>query len=103
MFTTRVPLGVVGVITPWNFPIAIPIWKMTPALVYGNTVVVKPASETAVTCAKLFECLAEAGLPAGVANMVTGVGSVIGQGLAEHPDVSGITFTGSNGVGKWIG
>lgn len=103
MFTTRVPLGVVGVITPWNFPVAIPVWKMAPALVYGNTVVIKPASETAVTCAKLIECFEEAGLPTGVVNLVTGPGSVIGQGLAEHPDVQGITFTGSNGVGKRIG
>ncbi|WP_199613886.1 alpha-ketoglutaric semialdehyde dehydrogenase GucD [Paenibacillus alkalitolerans] len=103
MFTTRVPLGVVGVITPWNFPVAIPIWKMAPALIYGNTVVLKPASETAVTCAKVIECFVEAGLPAGVINMLTGPGSVIGQGLAQHPDVDGITFTGSNGVGKRIG
>ncbi|MEW9669566.1 alpha-ketoglutaric semialdehyde dehydrogenase GucD [Ammoniphilus sp. 3BR4] len=103
MFTTRVPLGVVGVVTPWNFPVAIPIWKMAPALVYGNTVVIKPASETAVTCALVIECLAEAGFPAGVINMITGSGSVIGQGLVEHPDVNGITFTGSNGVGKRIG
>ncbi|WP_158734553.1 alpha-ketoglutaric semialdehyde dehydrogenase GucD [Alteribacillus sp. YIM 98480] len=103
MFTTRAPLGVVGVITPWNFPVAIPIWKSAPALIYGNTVVLKPASEAAVTCAKIFECFAEAGIPAGVVNMVTGPGSVIGQGLAEHPDVNGITFTGSNTVGKQIG
>jgi len=103
MFTTRAPLGVVGVITPWNFPIAIPIWKVAPALIYGNTVVIKPATETAVTCAKIVECFEEAGLPAGVLNMVTGSGSVIGQGIAEHPDINGITFTGSNGVGKKIG
>ncbi|PZE21026.1 alpha-ketoglutaric semialdehyde dehydrogenase GucD [Paenibacillus xerothermodurans] len=103
MFTTRVPLGVVGVISPWNFPVAIPIWKMAPALIYGNTVVLKPAQETAVTAAKVIECFVEAGFPAGVVNMVTGKGSVIGQGLAEHPDVNGITFTGSNQVGKQVG
>jgi alpha-ketoglutaric semialdehyde dehydrogenase len=103
MFTTRVPLGVVGVITPWNFPVAIPIWKMAPALIYGNAVVIKPATETAITCVKILECFAEAGIPEGVINMVTGPGSVIGQGLAEHPDVNGITFTGSNRVGKQIG
>ncbi|MCJ7839776.1 aldehyde dehydrogenase family protein [Lederbergia sp. NSJ-179] len=102
MFTTRVPLGVVGVITPWNFPIAIPIWKIAPALVYGNTVVVKPATETAITCAKIIECFEEAGLPKGVINMITGPGNVIGQGIAEHEDINGITFTGSNGVGKRI-
>src|SRR5699024_2802760 len=72
MFTTRSPLGVVGVITPWNFPVAIPIWKMAPALVYGNTVVIKPASETAITCAKVVACLHDAGIPKGVVNMVTG-------------------------------
>ncbi|SFL43671.1 aldehyde dehydrogenase (NAD+) [Paenibacillus sp. 1_12] len=103
MFTTRVPLGVVGVISPWNFPVAIPIWKMAPALIYGNTVVLKPATETAVTAAKVVECFAEAGLPAGVINLITGSGSVIGQGLAEHKDVNGITFTGSNQVGKSVG
>lgn len=103
MFTTRVPLGVVGVITPWNFPVAIPVWKMAPALIYGNTVVIKPAKEAGVTCAKVIECFADAKLPAGVVNMVTGAGSVIGQALAEHPDVNGITFTGSNAVGKQIG
>ncbi|MFP3126173.1 aldehyde dehydrogenase family protein [Ectobacillus funiculus] len=103
MFTSRAPLGVVGVITPWNFPVAIPIWKMAPALVYGNTVVLKPATETAVTAAKVIECFYEAGLPAGVINMVTGSGSVIGQGIIDHPDINGITFTGSDGVGKRVG
>ncbi|WP_078394299.1 alpha-ketoglutaric semialdehyde dehydrogenase GucD [Shouchella patagoniensis] len=103
MFTTRVPLGVVGVITPWNFPVAIPIWKMAPALIYGNTVVIKPASETALTCVKILECFDDANLPAGVINCVTGKGSVIGQGIAEHTKVNGITFTGSNSVGKQIG
>ncbi len=102
MFTTRVPLGVVGVITPWNFPVAIPIWKMAPALIYGNTVVLKPAQETAVTAAKIIECFHEAGLPAGVVNLVTGNGSVIGNAIVDHPDVNGITFTGSNEVGKGI-
>jgi acyl-CoA reductase-like NAD-dependent aldehyde dehydrogenase len=103
MFTTRVPLGVVGVITPWNFPVAIPIWKIAPALVYGNTVVFKPAQETAVTAAKVMECFDEAGVPGGVVNMVTGPGSVIGQGIIDHPDINGITFTGSDEVGKRVG
>jgi alpha-ketoglutaric semialdehyde dehydrogenase len=103
MFTSRVPLGVVGVITPWNFPVAIPIWKMAPALIYGNTVVLKPAQEAAVTAAKVIECFEEAGLPKGVVNFVTGSGSIIGQALTDHPDVNGITFTGSNSVGKAIG
>jgi alpha-ketoglutaric semialdehyde dehydrogenase len=103
MFTTRVPLGVVGVISPWNFPVAIPIWKMAPALIYGNTVILKPASEAAVTAAKVVECFIEAGFPAGVINLVTGSGSVIGQGIVEHPGINGITFTGSNSVGKQVG
>ncbi|MGM0830342.1 MAG: alpha-ketoglutaric semialdehyde dehydrogenase GucD [Bacillota bacterium] len=103
MFTSRVPLGVVGIITPWNFPVAIPIWKMAPALIYGNTVVLKPAQEAAVTAAKVIECFEEAGFPKGVVNFVTGSGSVIGQALTDHPDVNGITFTGSNSVGKSIG
>lgn len=102
MYTTRVPLGVVGVITPWNFPVAIPIWKIAPALIYGNTVVFKPATETAVTAAKVVECLVEAGLPAGVLNMVTGSGSKVGQALIDHPAINGITFTGSDTVGKMV-
>ncbi|KKI90345.1 aldehyde dehydrogenase [Bacillus sp. SA1-12] len=103
MFTSRTPLGVVGVITPWNFPVAIPIWKMAPALIYGNTVVLKPAQEAAVTAAKVIECFEEAQLPAGVVNMVTGSGTVIGQGLVEHQGINGITFTGSDAVGKLVG
>src|SRR5690606_19688079 len=103
MFTTRVPLGVVGVITPWNFPVAIPIWKIAPALVYGNTVVFKPAQEAAVTAAKVVECMDEARLPAGVVNMEMGGGSVIGQGIVDHPGINGVTFTGSNEVGKRVG
>lgn len=103
MYSTRVPLGVVGVISPWNFPVAIPIWKMAPALVFGNTVVLKPAAEVGVTTVKIFECFAEAGLPAGVVNLICGSGAIIGQGLAEHKDVKGISFTGSNEVGKKVG
>ncbi|WP_096190423.1 alpha-ketoglutaric semialdehyde dehydrogenase GucD [Evansella halocellulosilytica] len=103
MFTSRTPLGVVGVITPWNFPVAIPVWKMAPALIYGNTVVLKPAGETGVTAAKVIECFAEAGFPDGVVNMVNGAGSVIGQGIIDHPDIHGITFTGSDVVGKQVG
>lgn len=103
MLTTRKPLGVVGVITPWNFPVAIPIWKMAPALIYGNAVVLKPASEASITAAKVIECFAEAGFPNGVINYITGLGSVIGQGLADHPHVDGLTFTGSDGVGQRVG
>ncbi|MDQ0253170.1 aldehyde dehydrogenase (NAD+) [Evansella vedderi] len=103
MYTTRVPLGVVGVITPWNFPVAIPIWKMAPALIYGNTVVIKPATETAVTGTKVLECFHEAGFPKGVVNMVIGSGSTIGQRIVDHPNIAGITFTGSDTTGKRIG
>lgn len=102
MFTTRVPLGVVGVITPWNFPVAIPIWKMAPALIYGNTVVLKPAKEGAVTATKVMECFDQAGFPAGVVNLVIGKGSVVGSRIIEHPDIDGITFTGSNQIGKLV-
>nr|WP_106783028.1 alpha-ketoglutaric semialdehyde dehydrogenase GucD [Lysinibacillus timonensis] len=103
MFTTRVPLGVVGVITPWNFPVAIPIWKMAPALVYGNTVVLKPAIETAVTAAKIVECFHEAGFPAGVINLITGSGAVMGDAMLENEHINAVSFTGSNTVGKHIG
>jgi acyl-CoA reductase-like NAD-dependent aldehyde dehydrogenase len=103
MFTTRSPLGVVGVITPWNFPVAIPIWKLAPALIYGNTVILKPATEAAVTAAKVMECFEQANLPEGVVNFVTGNGSVIGNGIIEHPDINGITFTGSEATGKKVG
>ena len=101
-YSTRVPLGVVGIITPWNFPIAIPIWKMAPALIYGNTVVIKPAEDASVTAALLIECMEEAGLPAGVVNMVTGDGPIVGQRLIDHPKVEGLTFTGSNQTGKRV-
>lgn len=102
MFTKRVPVGVVGIVTPWNFPVAIPVWKMAPALVYGNTVVFKPATEAAVTAAKVIECFSEAGLPEGVLNFITGSGSIIGQGIIDHPEVNAITFTGSETVGKRV-
>lgn len=101
-YTTRVPLGVVGLITPWNFPVAIPLWKMAPALIYGNTVVIKPAHDASVTAAKLIECVEQAGLPSGVVNLVTGSGSVVGQRIIDHPEIDGITFTGSNQTGKRV-
>lgn len=102
IYTTRVPLGVVSVITPWNFPVAIPIWKIAPALVYGNTAVFKPASVTphcAVLVAKAFE---QAGLPAGVLNLITGGGRALGEELVKNQKVHGVTFTGSNAVGRRI-
>ena len=100
LYTERVPLGVVAAITPWNFPIAIPAWKIAPALAYGNTVVFKPAELTPLTATLLVECLAEAGLPPGVLNLVTGSGRTIGDAIVEHDAVNAITFTGSNTVGK---
>jgi alpha-ketoglutaric semialdehyde dehydrogenase len=103
VYTTRVPLGVVSVITPWNFPVAIPIWKMAPALVYGNTIVFKPASVTphcGVLVARLFE---QSGIPKGVLNLVTGGGRALGEELVKNPKIHGVTFTGSNSVGRRIG
>jgi aldehyde dehydrogenase (NAD+) len=97
--SVRMPVGVVGVITPWNFPIAIPSWKMLPALVCGNTVVFKPATDTPLLGERFVELLAEAGVPKGVVNIVHGGGSEVGQRLVEHPDVPIITFTGSRETG----
>ncbi|MEK6607835.1 MAG: aldehyde dehydrogenase family protein [Myxococcota bacterium] len=98
-YTTRDPVGVVAVITPWNFPVAIPVWKTAPALVAGNAVVFKPASLTPI-CAKLVvEVFAEAGVPRGVLNLVYGPGGAVGGALVEHPDVRALTFTGSTEVG----
>lgn len=99
IYTIRQPLGVVGLITPWNFPIAIPIWKIAPALVSGNTVVFKPATLTPLTAVKIVEVFEEAGLPPGVLNMVFGSGGTVGNGIVNHTDVLGISFTGSNEIG----
>ncbi len=102
LYSRREPLGVVAAITPWNFPIAIPAWKIAPALVYGNAVVFKPASATPLTALRLVECLVDAGLPAGVLNFVTGAGSVVGGALSADPVVRGLTFTGSHDIGSRI-
>ena len=99
----REPIGVVGVITPWNFPLAIPAWKIAPALAYGNTVVFKPAELVPGSATLLTEIIAEVGLPRGVFNCVMGLGSQVGSALVGHPDVAGVTFTGSTGVGQAIG
>ena len=98
-YTVRRPLGVVGIITPWNFPLAIPAWKIAPALICGNALVFKPASATPLSAVKLIEIFEEAGLPAGVLNLVTGPGGQVGNALVESPDVKGISFTGSTEVG----
>ncbi len=96
------PIGVAGLICPWNFPIAIPTWKMFPALLSGNTVVIKPASDTPLMVTKLFEIMIEAGMPKGVINLVHGPGSAVGNALLEHKDIGVISFTGSSAVGKHI-
>ena len=99
---TREPIGVVGLITPWNFPIAIPAWKIAPALAFGNTVVFKPAQWTPGCAWALTDILAAAGVPAGVFNLVMGSGSVVGETLVNHPDVAALTFTGSMETGRSI-
>ncbi len=98
----RMPIGVCGMITPWNFPIAIPTWKIFPALVCGNTVVFKPASDTPASAVRLVEILVEAGVPKGVINLVHGTGRNVGTPLVGHPGVNVISFTGSSAVGRQI-
>ncbi|WP_027797734.1 aldehyde dehydrogenase family protein [Paraburkholderia acidipaludis] len=100
---TREPLGVIGLITPWNFPIAIPAWKIAPALAYGNCVVIKPADLVPASCWELVRIIAEAGAPAGVINLVMGRGSVVGEALVESREVDAISFTGSVATGRAIG
>lgn len=102
VMTSREPVGVFGLITPWNFPIAIPAWKTAPALAFGNTVVIKPAGPTPATAAALADIIYEAGAPAGVFNMVFGTGRV-GEAIVNHKDVDGISFTGSQAVGGRVG
>ncbi|KSV73571.1 aldehyde dehydrogenase [Sinorhizobium sp. Sb3] len=99
---TREALGVVGIITPWNFPIAIPAWKIAPALCYGNTIVFKPADLVPGSAWAIVDILHRAGLPKGVLNLVMGRGSVVGQVMLESPDLAGITFTGSTATGKRV-
>ncbi len=99
---TRDPLGVIGIITPWNFPIAIPAWKIAPALCYGNTIVFKPAELVPGCSWAIVDILHRAGLPKGVLNLVMGRGSVVGQAMLDSPDVTGITFTGSTGTGRRV-
>ncbi|MDF0696650.1 aldehyde dehydrogenase family protein [Rhizobium sp. MC63] len=99
---TREALGVIGIITPWNFPIAIPAWKIAPALCYGNTIVFKPAELVPACSWAIVDILNRAGLPKGVLNLVMGKGSVVGQAMLESPDVAGITFTGSTGTGRRV-
>ena len=102
LYTVREPVGVVGIITPWNFPIAIPAWKIAPALAFGNTVVFKPASYTPLLAVRFVEALAEAGLPAGVLNLVTGSASGVGDPLVNDDRVTAVSFTGSETVGRAV-
>src|SRR5580704_8009147 len=101
-YTVREPIGVVGAIVPWNFPLMIGMWKLAPALACGCTVVLKPAELTSLTALRLGELALEAGIPPGVLNIVTGPGRTVGDALVNHPDVDKVTFTGSPGVGRGI-
>jgi acyl-CoA reductase-like NAD-dependent aldehyde dehydrogenase len=100
--TVRRPIGVVGLITPWNFPIAIPAWKTMPALIAGNTLVLKPASDTPIMAIELVRILTEAGLPKGVLNLVMGEGGTVGSAIVHNKKIRAISFTGSLATGKWI-
>ena len=101
-FTVREPLGVVALITPWNFPLTIAAWKLAPALAAGNTVVLKPAELTPLTALRFEQLALDAGLPEGVVNVIVGPGSTVGARLCEHPDVAKVAFTGSTEVGRTI-
>ena len=101
-YTIRQSLGVIGVITPWNFPIAIPAWKIAPALICGNSIVLKPSSDTPMCAYELVKICEEAGVPKGVINIVTGSGSEVGAEIIKHPKIRGISFTGSRSVGEFV-
>jgi len=102
VFAIRKPIGVVGLVTPWNFPIAIPAWKMAPALICGNTIIVKPASVSPLCSWRIVEALHEAGVPKGVVNFVAGSGGELGEALVKAGPLKAISFTGSNEIGNWI-
>src|SRR5438874_7651549 len=99
----RTPIGVCAMITPWNFPMAIPSWKLLPAIVCGNTCVIKPAKDTPLSTFNLVRALADAGVPKGVINIVTGFGSSVGTPMTEHPEVRAVSLTGSTEVGRIVG
>ncbi len=101
-WTIRQPVGVFGIVTPWNFPIAIPAWKLMPCLVCGNTAVFKPSSDTPLCATEYIKIFIQAGVPPGVVNLVTGPGGAVGGTLVKHPDVGGVSFTGHRDTGKWI-
>ncbi|MEK6856555.1 MAG: aldehyde dehydrogenase family protein, partial [Nanoarchaeota archaeon] len=100
--TVRIPIGVVGLITPWNFPIAIPAWKIAPALICGNTIIFKPSSDTPLCAVELVKIIEKVGLPKGVLNLVTGSGNKVGNPIIKHPRIRGLSFTGSRETGKFI-
>ncbi len=100
--TVRRPVGVMGLITPWNFPIAIPGWKLAPALVCGNSVIIKPSSDTPLCVYELVRIMEKAGVPPGVVNLVTGPASEVGEAIVKHPKIDGLSFTGSKDTGEWI-
>src|SRR5271165_4725833 len=102
VFAIRKPIGVIGLVTLWNFPIAIPAWKIAPALICGNTLVVKPASVSPLCCWRIVEALHEAGIPKGVINFVAGSGGELGKALVNAAPVKAISLTGSNEIGNWI-
>src|SRR5882724_6171119 len=102
MFAIRKAIGVIGLVTPWNFPIAIPAWKMAPALICGNTVILKPASVSPLSAWRIVEACHEAGIPKGVVNFVAGSGGEIGKALVAAPSLKAISFTGSCDVGRWL-
>src|SRR5680860_283211 len=102
LFTRRYPVGVIGIITPWNFPAAIPTWKLAPTLVFGNTAVLKLADDAALTGLRLIEALDKAGIPRGVVNVVMGRGSEVGAAMVEHEGIDAISFTGSTETGRGI-
>jgi aldehyde dehydrogenase (NAD+) len=102
MFAIRKPLGVVGLVTPWNFPSAIPAWKLAPALIAGNTVVLKPASAAPLSAWRLVEACHEAGIPKGVVNFIAGSGGALGEALVNAAPLKAVSFTGSCGVGQWL-
>src|SRR5437899_3163420 len=102
MFAIRKPIGVVGLVTPWNFPSAIPAWKLAPALICGNTVVLKPASAAPLSAWRIVEALHEAGLPKGVVNFVAGSGGELGQALIDAKPLKAVSFTGSCQIGQWL-
>src|SRR3954451_5562343 len=101
-YTLREPLGVVAAIVPWNFPLLLTAWKVAPALACGNTIIIKPASQTPLTALALAEIAQEVGIPAGVVNVITGPGSKVGQMIVEHPGIDKIAFTGDTSTGKGI-